>query len=34
MIPLTYHISIDLLAAMPPQGRRRGSVQRLLSAPI
>ena len=33
-LPLAHHISIDLLAAMPPQGRRRGGVQGLLSAPI
>src|SRR6266576_5672758 len=34
-LPLAHHISNDLLAAMPPQGRRRGGVlQGLLSAPI
>jgi hypothetical protein len=33
-LPLAHHISIDLLAAMPPQWRRRGDVQGLLSAPI
>ena len=33
-LPLAHHISIGLLAAMPPQGRRRGGVQGLLSAPI
>jgi hypothetical protein len=33
-LSLAHHISINLLAAMPPQGRRRGGVQGLLSAPI
>jgi hypothetical protein len=33
-LPLAHHISINLLVAMPPQGRRRGGVQGLLSAPI
>ncbi len=32
-LPLAHHISIDLLAAMPPQRQRRGGGQSLLSAP-